>query len=253
MKWALRGQLLALLALSLSGCDCEGEGYASDCLLSYAAQPDVARIQFLNQLADPGGDDAGAVEIDLFAGTRSDALFTGRGYTTTSAGALADLELDGNTQRVAFETRASADGLTLVSNRSFELAQDTRYVALATGTLGRTESYGFLVYPHEDQDPPEDRVSIRFVNTLSETIQPLSLVLRGVTDLAQLGFGDDSGYVRVDPDRAEIELELRDGAANTIATVSCPVDEERTYLGVLAYAAFDTVDDDDIRLFCHRR
>lgn len=253
MKMVLRGLVIAAMTLTLAGCDCDGEGYVSDCLLTYAGEPDEARVQFLNQMTEPAADDAAAVEVDLFTGVESDALFSARGYTTTSIGGVAAVKLDGQSQRVSFDTRSSANDLTLVSGRSVELIRETRYAAVAMGTLDRVDSYDLRIYPNEDQDPPRNRASIRFVNTLSESTQPLRLVLPGGTELASLAYGDDSGYLQVNPDNGEIRLDLVGAGGVTVASVSCAVTEERTYLAILGYAAFDSVDDDAIRLFCHRR
>lgn len=253
MRKVLVALLVLLPVVNLGGCDCGEEGYVSDCLREVAGRPDVAELQFFNQMTDVAAGDPEDVALDLFASMESGALFESRGYTTTSAGGTVQLELDDSSQQVSFDLRASATDITLVSGISAGLSRESRYAAVAMGAVGQPASHRLVIYPRQDRDPADDRVSIRLVNTLSQSVQPLIVVTRAGSRVSELAYGEDSGYVLLRPDDGEIELDLRDGAGNTVSSVSCSVSAEQAYLGVLGYAAFDQVDDDSIRLFCHQR
>jgi len=244
--------LLVSPALGLTGCDCGGDNYPSDCLLSSDASRFDTEIVFLSQLVDTSGGEDDAVTADLFAGTQSAALFADRGYSTTGEGGTASLRLNDSQQQVAFSLHRSRDDSVLVSNAGAVLEQSEHYWVLALGTFADVNSFQLATLRRDQQSVAGNRVSIRFLNALAETASPLRVLDGADVVVTSLFFGDNTGYVTANPDNGSLSIELRTQDDQQVATPSCDVQEGGTYLGVLGYAGSDSTADDSIRLYCHR-
>jgi hypothetical protein len=250
--------LLSLLAgVGLPGCECGGENYASDCLVNASNEEEVvepdedsAAVSFRNQMVDPSASSANDTALDLFVNTESQPLFEGTEYSDAGSVRSARIELDQSSQSVAFDLRASATDLSLISNQSASLRTETSYTLVAMGDLGDSSTHNLAVLRHLDRSPPGGRVSMRFVNTLAATVTPLDVIVDGDLEVAGLEYGDDSDYIELQPDGGVIEVELRDLQDDVVATADCDVDDGLTYIAVLAYESFNALDDNDIRLYC---
>lgn len=240
----------------LTGCGgCDEDESVSDCLFSGDFESRSSRIVFFNQLTDSGSSDADDVIADLFAATESDALVEERPYNTTATPGSVGVDLDDETQDVAFTLRRSDGDLELVSNRLLELEDGEVHTVVAMGDVDEVVSVRLESFRRDDRTPATGQARIRFIHTLSRLDTAASLrldVLRGTTLLVDaLDYGNASGFVGLAITDGQLQVTLRDADDDTVASPSCSLSAGDSFDAILAYQSFGDTDLEDIRLFCH--
>ena len=113
----------SVVGLSAFGCD------EDDDLFS-----DSTRLYFHNQLTQVGGGSEDDITVDLFVDDQNSALESDVDYTTRGNVSVNSLDLDDDSQSVAFDVRGSSSGSSLVSgpiNRT--LIAGNRYTVVLMG------------------------------------------------------------------------------------------------------------------------
>ena len=121
----LRLVLAASVAgLSAFGCDEDEDVFSSD----------SAQLYFHNQLTQVGGGSEDDITVDLFVDNQTTAVESGVDYTTRGSVSSNSLELDDDSESVAFDVRGTSSGSTLVNgpiNRT--LTGGNRYTVVLMG------------------------------------------------------------------------------------------------------------------------
>jgi len=94
----------SIVGLSAFGCDEDEELFS-----------DSARIYFHNQMTQTSGGSSNDVSVDLFVDDMNTALTRDRGYTETGSVSSNSIELDDDSESIAFDARGASSGSTLIN------------------------------------------------------------------------------------------------------------------------------------------
>lgn len=231
----------SIAGLSAFGCDEDGDVFG-----------DSSRLYFHNQMTQATGGSSSDVRVDLYVDDINSPLLSDRSYTETGSVSSNTIELDDDSESIAFDVRASNSGSSLISgpvNRT--LVAGSRYTVVLMGdtTLGNQELGTFR---YQDVDVASGQVRVRFINTLSRLSgDELSVTLPGgVQQLATgLEYARNSSYVSLSAG-STLQVEVNNETQGVlIDTVSCSVSSGRSYDAIIAYTRFDSADD-QISLYC---
>ncbi len=240
----LRMVLAASIAgLSAFGCDEEEDGELFG---------DSVRLYFHNQMTQTSGGSSSDVSVDLFVDDMNAPLSSNRGYTETGSVSSNSIDLDDESESIAFDVRGANSGSTLINgpvNRT--LVGGSRYTVVLMGdtTLGNQQLGSFR---YQDVDVASGQIRVRFINTLSRLSgDDVSVSLPGgAQQLASgLEYGDGSSYSTLSAG-STLQVDVNNQTQGVlIDSVSCNVSSGRSYDAIIAYTRFDSADD-QISLYC---
>lgn len=232
----------SIAGLSAFGCDENEDGELFG---------DSTRLYFHNQMTQTTGGSSSDVNVDLFVDDLSTPLVDDRGYTETGSVSSDSIELDDDSETVAFDVRGSASGSSLISGPiNKTLVAGSRYTVVLMGdtTLGNQQLETFR---YQDVDVASGQIRVRFINTLSRLSgDELSVSVPGGQQLVSgLEYSDGSSYVSLSSG-STLQVDVNNQTQGVIIdTVSCSVSSGRSYDAIIAYTRFDSADD-QISLYC---
>ncbi|MZR63295.1 DUF4397 domain-containing protein [Alcanivorax sp. DP30] len=232
----------SIAGLSAFGCDENEDGELFG---------DSTRLYFHNQMTQTTGGSSSDVNVDLFVDDLSTPLVDDRGYTETGSVSSDSIELDDDSETIAFDVRGSASGSSLISGPiNKTLVAGSRYTVVLMGdtTLGNQQLETFR---YQDVDVASGQIRVRFINTLSRLSgDELSVSVPGGQQLVSgLEYSDGSSYVSLSSG-STLQVDVNNQTQGVIIdTVSCSVSSGRSYDAIIAYTRFDSADD-QISLYC---
>ncbi len=245
----LRLVLAASVAgLSAFGCDEDEDG-------GIFSSSDSAQLYFHNQLTQVGGGSEDDVIVDLFVDDQTTALESGVAYTTRGSVGANSLELDDDSESIAFDARGISSGSTLVSgpiNRTLTGGNRYSVVLMGDTTLDNRQ---LKTFSHQKMDVGSGQIRVRFINTLSRLSgDELSITASGGAPGGQalvsgLEYADGSSYVSLSAGGSLAVTINNETQGVIIDDVNCSVSSGRSYDAIIAYTEFDS-DDDQISLYC---
>lgn len=245
----LRLVLAASVAgLSAFGCDEDEDG-------GLFSSSDSAQLYFHNQLTQVGGGSEDDITVDLFVDDQTTALESGVAYTTRGSVSANSLELDDDSESIAFDARGISSGSTLVSgpiNRTLTGGNRYSVVLMGDTTLDNRQ---LKTFSHQKMDVGSGQIRVRFINTLSRLSgDELSITASGSAPGGQalvsgLEYADGSSYVSLSAGSNLAVTVNNETQGVIIDDVSCSVSSGRSYDAIIAYTEFDS-DDDQISLYC---
>ncbi|MCG8393870.1 MAG: DUF4397 domain-containing protein [Pseudomonadales bacterium] len=232
----------SIAGLSAFGCD-EDEDIFTD----------NARLYFHNQLTQVSGGSQDDVTVDLFVDDQNSPLESDRAYTERGNVSNSSVELDDDSQSVAFDVRGSNSGSTLINgpvNRTLTAGDRYTVVLMGDTTLDNRQ---LKTFRHQDMDVGTGQIRVRFINTLSRLSgDELSVSQSGGTGQAivnGLEYGDGSSYVSLNVS-GSLNVNINNETQGVlIDQVSCNVSSGNSYDAIIAYTRYDS-DDDQISLYC---
>lgn len=230
----------SIAGLSAFGCDEEEELFG-----------DSVRLYFHNQMTQTTGGSSDDVRADLFVDNQNSPLVSDRGYTVTGSVSSDSIELDDDSESIAFDARSANSGSSLISGPiNKTLVGGSRYTVVLMGdtTLGNQR---LETYRYQDVDVASGQIRVRFINTLSRlNSDELSVSVPGGEQLVNgLEYGDGSSYVSLSSG-SSLQVDVNNETQGiTIDTVSCAVSSGRSYDAIIAYTQFDSADD-QIAIYC---
>ncbi len=231
----------SIVGLSAFGCDEDEELFS-----------DSARIYFHNQMTQTSGGSSNDVSVDLFVDDMNTALTRDRGYTETGSVSSNSIELDDESESIAFDARGASSGSTLINgpiNRTLVAGSHYTVVLMGDTTLGNQQLGTFR---YQDVDVGTGQIRVRFINTLSRLSgDELSVSLPGGGQqlVSGLKFGEGSNYVSLSSG-SSLQVDVNNSTQGVlIDTVSCSVSSGRSYDAIIAYTRFDSADD-QISIYC---
>ena len=231
----------SIAGLSAFGCDEDEDVFG-----------DSTRLYFHNQMTQTTGGSSDDVSVDLFVDDMNSPLASDVEYTVTGSVGSDSVELDDDSESIAFDVRGASSGSTLINgpvNRT--LVAGSRYTVVLMGdtTLGNQRLGTFR---YQDVDVASGQIRVRFINTLSRRAgDDLSVSLPGgAQQLASaLEYGDGSSYTTLSSG-STLQVDVNNSTQGVlIDTVSCSVSSGRSYDVIIAYTRFDS-DDDQIAIYC---
>ncbi|BAP15539.1 MAG: hypothetical protein AOY29_06690 [Alcanivorax borkumensis] len=234
----------SVVGLSAFGCD------EDDDLFS-----DSTRLYFHNQLTQVGGGSEDDITVDLFVDDQNSALESDVDYTTRGNVSVNSLDLDDDSQSVAFDVRGSSSGSSLVSgpiNRT--LIAGNRYTVVLMGDT-TLDNRQLKTFSHQKMDVASGQIRVRFINTLSRlsgdelSVTSSSGIPGGQPLVSGLEYADGSSYVSLSAGSNLTVTINNETQGVMIDEVSCSVSSGRSYDAIIAYTEFDS-DDDQISLYC---
>lgn len=240
----LRMVLAASIAgLSAFGCDEDEDG---------GLFSDSTRLYFHNQLTQTTGGSSSDVSVDLFVDDMNSALLSDRGYTETGSVSSQSIELDDESESIAFDVRGAGSGSTLVNgpvNRTLTAGDRYTVVMMGDTTLDNRE---LKTFRYQDVDVASGQIRVRFINTLSRLNgDELSVTLPGGTQqlVSGLEYAMGSNYVSLSAG-SSLQVDVNNQTQGVlIDQVSCNVSSGRSYDAIIAYSRFDSADD-QIAIYC---
>ena len=206
----------------------------------------------LTQVVGGSEDDS---TVDLFVDDQTTAGGSGVDYTTRGSVSSNSLELDDDSESVAFDARGVSSGSTLVNgpiNRT--LTGGNRYTVVLMGDT-TLDNRQLKTFSHQKMDVGSGQIRVRFINTLSRLSgDELSVTASGSTPGGQalvsgLEYADGSSYVSLSAG-SNLAVTINNETQGVIIDdVSCSVSSGRSYDAIIAYTEFDS-DDDQISLYC---
>lgn len=232
----------SIAGLSAFGCDEDEDLFSAD----------SARLYFHNQMTQTTGGSSSDVSVDLFVENLSSPLASDVDYTVTGSVGSDSVELDDDSESIAFDVRGASSGSTLINgpvNRT--LVAGSRYTVVLMGdtTLGNQRLGTFR---YQDVDVASGQIRVRFINTLSRLAgDELSVSLPGGGQqlASSLEYGDGSSYTSLSTGTT-LQVDVNNSTQGVlIDTVSCSVSSGRSYDVIIAYTRFDSADD-QISIYC---
>lgn len=213
---------------------------------------DSTRLYFHNQMTQTTGGSSSDVNVDLFVEDLGSPLVDDRGYTETGSVSSDSIELDDESETIAFDVRGSASGSSLISGPiNKTLVAGSRYTVVLMGdtTLGNQQLETFR---YQDVDVASGQIRVRFINTLSRLSGDeisVSLPGGGQQLASGLEYSEGSSYTSLSAG-GTLQVDVNNQTqAVLIDTVSCSVSSGRSYDAIIAYTRFDSADD-QISLYC---
>ena len=202
-----------------------------------------------------GGGSEDDITVDLFVDDQTIALESGVAYTTRGNVSSNSLELDDDSESIAFDARGISSGSTLVSgpiNRTLTGGNRYSVVLMGDTTLDNRQ---LKTFSHQTMDVGSGQIRVRFINTLSRLSgDELSITASGGAPGGQalvsgLEYADGSSYVSLSAGGSLAVTINNETQGVIIDDVSCSVSSGRSYDAIIAYTEFDS-DDDQISLYC---
>ena len=213
---------------------------------------DSTRLYFHNQMTQTTGGSSSDVNVDLFVDDLGSPLVDDRGYTEAGSVSSDTIELDDDSETIAFDVLGSASGSSLISgpiNKTLVAGSDYTVVLMGDTTLGNQQ---LEIFRYQDVDVASGQIRVRFINTLSRLSgDEISVSLPGGGEAIASGleYSEGSSYVSLSSG-STLQVEVNNQTqALLIDTVSCPVSTGRSYDAIIAYSRFDS-DDDQISIYC---
>jgi hypothetical protein len=231
-------------------------GLLSACDSTNNNNDDDASLFFYNQLTAFASNTISSVTIDLFDDSDSDALLVNQSYSETASAPRINLELDGTTQNISFTLNRSDNDQPLLVSTNIRLTQDVFYSLIAMGDAAGLLSPPLLIaYERAPSTPLTTQIKLRFIHTLSQLLDG-NLTITPIDDedeilAANLRYTQASSYVLLDDiindQTVSFDIWLGD---NILYTVSCEVEGGNSYDIILAYSAFNEIN--EVSAFCHK-
>lgn len=229
-----------IAGLSAFGCDEDEELFG-----------DSTRLYFHNQMTQSTGGSSSDVSVDLFVDDMNSPLVSDRGYTESGSVSSDTLELDEESESIAFDARGASSGSTLVNgpvNRTLVAGDRYTVVLMGDTTLDNRQ---LKTFRYQDVDVGSGQIRVRFINTLSRLNgDELSVSVPGGQQLVSgLEYAAGSSYVSLSAGSTLDVVVTNQTQGVDIDQVNCSVSSGRSYDAIIAYTRFDSADD-QISIYC---